>query len=272
MMEGFSVLMSVYDKENPAYLKESIESVLNQTLKANEIVIVKDGILNEKLEEILDGYEEKKSIRTIQLYENVGLGKALSIGIGKCSYELIARMDSDDICEPHRFEKQLRYMEEHPETAVCGGQIAEFIDHKEAVVGKRIVPIEHEDIVRYARRRNPVNHMSVIFRKKAVQEAGSYVTLLYFEDYELWLRMISKGYKFHNLNEVLVYVRTDEGFQKRRGGIRYFKKTLMAQKKFLENGYISYWDFFINVLTRGMICLVPPTLRRRIYIKYLRRK
>ena len=271
-MEGFSVLMSVYDKEDPAYLKEAIESVLDQTLKANEIVIIKDGILNEGLKKVLEGYEERNLITTIQLKENVGLGKALSIGIEECSYELIARMDSDDICEPHRFEKQLRYMEEHPETAVCGGQIAEFVDYKEAVVGKRIVPIGHEEIARYARRRNPMNHVTTMFRKKAVEEAGNYRSLLYFEDYELWLRMISKGYEFHNLNEVLVYARTNEGFQKRRGGIRYLKKMIQAQKSFLRNRYISLCDFAINIVARGIIGILPSTLRGVMYVGWFRKK
>ena len=264
--------MSVYDKENPAYLKESIESVLDQTLKANEIVIVKDGILNEGLKKVLEEYEKRNLITTIQLKENVGLGKALSIGIEECSYELIARMDSDDICEPHRFEKQLRYMEEHPETAVCGGQIAEFVDHKEAIVGKRIVPIGHEEIARYARRRNPMNHVTTMFRKSSILSVGNYESLLGFEDYLLWMKLIDGKYQLHNLDDVLVYVRTDFAFQDRRGGFRYFKQIIQAQWNFYTRKFINLFEFFLNSFIRGTVCIIPKRIRNYLYKNILRKK
>lgn len=262
----FSVLLSIYYKEDPKFLYKALKSIWqDQLLKPNEIVIVKDGYLTIELDNVLSEFSKYATLRVIQLAENRGLGNALAIGINECNNDIVARMDTDDIASPYRFQKQLQYFEQNPEISLLSSDIAEF-DHDPAIINSvRKVPQTHEEIVRFAKKRNPMNHMAVMFRKSAVLEAGNYQPFHGYEDYFLWVRMLIKGYKASNLNDNLVYARIGNNMIARRQGIKFFKEELRLQKEFLKMGFINRLEWSQNILLRAMPRLMPIFALKLIY-------
>lgn len=218
----YSVLMSVYYKEKPEYLKASIDSMIKQTIKPDQIVLIKDGPLTEALDDVIREYEDNPIVDVVELKENVGLGKALNIGLEKCRNKIVARMDTDDISIPDRCEKQLLILNQNKDVSVIGTGVAEFIGDPSNIVAYKKVYKEHEDIKRQMKYRNPMNHPSVMYRKEDVILAGSYKHWFLNEDYYLWIRMLQKGYKFSNINEPLVLMRITDETYLRRGGWKYF--------------------------------------------------
>lgn len=269
----YSVLMSVYYKDNAVWLKEAIESMLNQTRKTNDFVIVEDGKLTDELEKIIKHYEEeyKDIFNVIRIKENGGLGPALALGIEKCKNEFIARMDSDDYSVPTRCEKQLKFFENSEKIDIVGSSIAEFIDSIENVHAYRILPETDEKIKKFAKRRNPFGHPSVMFRKSKVIEAGNYRSYYLVEDYDMWIRMIEKGAKCYNFKEILVYMRISNDFYKRRGGIKYLKSILEFKKEQYKKGFFSFNDYLISSFASMGTCLCPNIIREYIYKKLLRK-
>ena len=231
----FSVLMSVYIKENPAFLEEAVESILHQTLQPSEVVIVEDGPLTPELYQVLEELEAQSSIpiKRCLLEQNRGLGLALKYGVTQCQYDVIARMDTDDIAVEDRFEQQFELMGTE-NLDLLGGHIAEFIDQPDEIVSYRRVPIKHEDIIVYQRMRSAFNHMTVMFKKEMVLKAGNYEDGLYMEDDLLWLNMISAGARTGNVDQILCKVRVGAGMFERRGGFRYLK--LYRQEAALLHG------------------------------------
>jgi glycosyltransferase involved in cell wall biosynthesis len=215
----FSVLISVYEKEEPTYFDEALRSVImEQTRIPSEVVIVKDGPLSLELEKVIKKYQEgfMDIVKVVGYEKNRGLGEALNFGIKHCSHELIARMDSDDISTNKRFEIQISFMENNPNISVVGSYISEFfIDPNDSKL-IRVTPKEHNDIKNKLKRRNPVNHVSVVIRKSDLEKIGGYKHLLYLEDYYLWTRFIGNGFKLHNIEDVFVLVRTGKNMYKRR--------------------------------------------------------
>lgn len=269
----FSVLMSVYYKEKPENLDGCIESILNQDIVPNEIVIVKDGILDQELENVIDRYVRiyKSIFKIVELSENVGLGNALNEGLKHCSYELVARMDSDDICNYGRFRKQIEVFINNKELSVVGSYIDEYDENMEVQLSTKKVPIENDKIINYLKHRNPFNHMSIMYRRSDVIDSGMYIEIRGFEDYYLWYRMLNSGYKSHNIDESLLKVRAGDSLISRRIGISYFKNELYFQKMILNEGYISFFDFIRNILIRGIPRLLPFQLLRFIYFKVIRK-
>lgn len=270
-MEQYSVLMSLYKKEKPEYLRHAIDSMIHQTVKPDEIVIVEDGPLTDELYAVLDEYAS--SITRVRNEKNLGLGLALNVGLKACRNELVARMDTDDVSIAHRCEKQLAFFQRNPELSVVGGNIQEFVGDPSNCVGKRIVPSKDAAIKEYMKKRCPMNHMSVMFRKKDVAEVGGYMDWYCDEDYYLWVRMAMGGKSFGNLNEILVNVRVGDEMYSRRGGVRYFKSEAKLQKLMLEKGVISWGRYFINVLQRLVLqVLMPNRLRGFLFQKLAREK
>lgn len=269
----YSVLMSVYYKENPTYLRESIESILNQTVKTNDFVLVEDGKLTKELEEVVTWYEKKfpNIFNVVRLEKNAGLGPAIAIEIEKCKNELIARMDSDDISVPERCEKELLTFSNDCSLDMVGSNIIEFTDDILNIQSYRILPELDSEIKKYMRRRNPFGHPSVMFKKSKVLEAGNYRAYYLCEDYDIWIRMARIGAKFYNIQENLVYMRIGEDFYKRRGGIKYLKSILKFKKEQYMNGFYSFKDFIITASSSTIICLMPNGLRNLFYKKFLRR-
>ena len=273
-MKRFSVLISVYWKENPLYLTESLKSIYYcQSLKPSEIVLVEDGPLSDDLYRVIQNFanDNPNLLRILKLEENVGLGKALEMGMQYCSYEIIARMDSNDICDPQRFEKQIKFLEDNPKIDIVGSWIAEFIKSPGEVVFIRKVPKTHSEIFKFAKFRNPMNHITVMFKKTAVLRAGSYKHFLLFEDYYLWLRMLMNNAKFANIPECLVFVRAGNNMLNRRRGINYLNNEIKMQKEMLNMGFISYLQFIRNLIFRGTVRLTRGRLMKYIYKTFARK-
>ncbi len=272
-MEKYSVLMSLYIKENPEYLVQSIQSMLNQTVPPDEIVVVTDGPLTEALHKILNQYTEDYPdiFHVVGYEENRGLGYALNYGMAHVRNELVARMDTDDISRPDRCESQLKYFEAHPETDILSGDIAEFIGDTSNVVGKRTVPSTNQEIADYMKFRCPFNHMAVMYKKTAVQDAGGYQDWFWNEDYYLWLRMYLQGCCMSNTGTILVDVRVGEEMYQRRGGKEYFRSEAKLQKYMLDNKIIGYGTYAMNVLKRFIVqLLLPNKIRGWVFRKFAR--
>lgn len=271
MRKSFSVLMSVYKNENPEFLEQALKSVVTNTVCPDEIVMVKDGPLTRELEDVFDRFQKQYPIFKFVIHEeNTGLGIALRDGLLACRHELVARMDTDDVCRPSRFEKQLRYMEMHPEIALVGTNIKEFSDRIDHPDSQTILPATQEEILRFAKKRNPFRHMTVMFKKSKVLEAGNYRHFLWFEDYDLWVRMLLHGYQAANIQEFLVYVRADKNMFARRGGWKYLTQDISFQNFLLHTGFIGKFDYIKNIFIRAAVRLIPNRLREWIYRRFLR--
>lgn len=268
---GFSVLMSVYKKENSAFLKLALKSIWNdQVLKPNEIVIVKDGPLTDELNEALEAFSKEKPVKLIQLDKNYGLGIALNKGLQECTYDIVARMDSDDISKPNRFKTQLAKFKEDPELDVIGAAIDEFESDIDQVKATRRLPEGGPELYRLATKRNPMNHPVVMFRKEAVLAVGGYKHFPLFEDYYLWARMMVNGSKFYNCPESLLYFRFSTNTYNRRAGLSYALTELKLEKEFFKMGLLKWWDFLTNVPLKFGIRISPKFFRIYLYKQFLR--
>lgn len=270
-MEKYSVLMSVYEKEKPEYLKQSIESMMAQTVVTDDFWVVCDGPLTVELEEVLDLYLKKYPdiFHVLKLKENVGLGRALNQGLKQCKYSYIARMDSDDIACRERCEKQLQLMNRGID--IVSGTVVEFEGNISNTISKRVLPLNQEEIRKVIRRRNPFNHPCVMYRKEVVQDAGGYQHFYLFEDYYLWARMLLRGAKGENLKDVILYMRAGRGMYQRRGGWKYVKTMVKFRFYLLKSGISTPLDFFVTVGGQTVICLIPNKLRAFFYKKFLRK-
>ena len=272
----FSVCMSVYKNDRPEYVDIAIQSIfIKQTVKPNEIVLVVDGPISMELESLIDNYSTKYSeiFTIIKLEKNQGLGNALRVAVEKVKYDWVARMDSDDIAAPDRFEKQKSFLQANLSVDIVGGQITEFIDVESNIVGLRNVPLLSADINVYIKARCPFNHMTVMFRKDKILAVGNYIDWHYNEDYFLWIRMFLAGCQFANLPETLVNVRVGKEMYQRRGGWKYFLSEAKLQKYMFDNDIIGIIRFAYNVLGRFVIqVLMPNKLRGFVFQKLFRVK
>ena len=272
----FSVCMSVYKNDRPEYVDIAIQSIfIKQTVKPNEIVLVVDGPISMELESLIDNYSTKYSeiFTIIKLEKNQGLGNALRVAVEKVKYDWVARMDSDDIAAPDRFEKQKSFLQANLDVDIVGGQITEFIDVESNIVGLRNVPVLSADINVYIKARCPFNHMTVMFRKDKILAVGNYIDWHYNEDYFLWIRMFLAGCQFANLPETLVNVRVGKEMYQRRGGWKYFLSEAKLQKYMFDNDIIGVIRFVYNVFGRFVIqVLMPNKLRGFVFQKLFRVK
>lgn len=271
----FSVAMCVYGGDNAEFFYRALESVTDlQTVKPSEVVLVVDGPVPKAIDDVIEKYEKKYNFfNTTRLPQNGGLGNALQVALENCKYDLIARMDSDDVALPTRFEDQLLYFEQHDEVDVLGGDITEFVDQEDNIVGKRCVPRWHAEIVEYMKRRCAFNHVSVMYKKNAVQCAGGYLDWFWNEDYYLWIRMQLNGARFANTGTVLVNVRTGVDMYARRGGRRYFESEHRLQKYMLEHQMIGYGTYAYNVMVRWIVqCCLPSSVRGFVFRHLARSK
>jgi len=271
MTDKFSVLMPIYYKETVSNLNQCLESLAVQTLPATEIIIVKDGLLPNELDQALLLWQKKLPLKIIGYEENKGLVYALNYGLQFCYYELVARMDSDDICMHDRFEKQVQYFCENQDIVLLSGFIGEFYDRPNDIVSIRRVPEGTFNIKKYLKKRNAFNHMAVMFKKSAVLAIGSYMGINGFEDYDLWIRLIQAGYQVDNLQEVLVYARIGNNMIERRRGITYAKKELQFLYIQKKRKFISNMDFLLLFFLKIPIRLIPSKILSLIYYIFLRR-
>ena len=269
----FSVSMCVYGRDNARWFETAIESVLNQTLPPNEIVLVVDGPVPHDLNAVIFKLEENDTFKVIRLETNQGHGIARKTGLDNCTNELVAIMDADDICTRNRFEKQIEAFHDYPDSDIVGGMITEFIDTPDNVVGKRIVPLEDSEIKEYMQRRCPMNLVTVMFKKSSIEKVGGFIDWYCEEDYYLWLRMALANMKFRNVDDVLVNVRVGKEMYQRRGGVKYFKSEAKLQKYMLDNKIIGCPRYLISVTERLILqVLMPNKMRSFIFQKLARSK
>ncbi len=269
----FSVSICVYGKDNPEYFDIAVESILNQTIPPTEVVLVVDGPVPDKLNEIINKYEANKLFNTIRLNKNQGHGNARRIGLQNCTNNLVALMDADDISYAYRFEKQLEIFKKNPNISVVGSMITEFIDDPNNIITKRIVPSEDIEIKKFMKKRCPINQMSVMFKKSVIEKAGNYIDWYNEEDYYLWIRLALIGAEFYNINDVLVNVRIGPEMYQRRGGVKYFFSEYKLQKYLYENNIIKLGLFLVNVIQRFIVQIVLPNkIRGFVFQVFAREK
>lgn len=272
VQQEFSVLMSVYAKDNAVWISEALDSVINQSYAPCEIIIVLDGPVPQDIVAILNNYKSKYNfIKIVPLKENSGLGIALNKSLKHCSCELVARMDSDDISLPNRFEKQLELFRQNPDLAICGGAVCEVDSHTLKPQYIRKVPIADTEIKKYLKMRSPFNHPSVMFKKEKVLQAGGYTNCYLMEDYLLWVRMSARGFNMRNCPDVLVKMRVHKNMYKRRGGYKYFRSNKFLLDEMLKLKVISPFRYLFNVAVRFIVqVLMPNRLRAMFYSGVLR--
>lgn len=269
---NFSVLMSIYCKEKPEYFDRAMKSIWSeQTVKPNEIILVQDGPLTKDIDAVIEKWRFKigEVLKTVVLDSNVGLGEALNIGIRYCSYELIARMDTDDVSIPHRFQKQLSIFKEK-EIDVCSAFIGEFEDNENKILSYRVLPEKHIDIVKYSKTRSPLNHAVVMFKKTIVEKAGGYQHMPFLEDYYLWARMIMHGARLYNIQEVLLKVRAGGSMIQRRRGFLYLKNELILLKRLRNIEFLTTFEYVKNIMFKIPVRLLPACFVKIVY-KFLRK-
>lgn len=268
----FSVLLSVYFKENPVFLEKALESLFKQTLLMDEIVLVKDGVLSCELNTIIDNYVKKypNLIKVVTLEKNVGLGKALNFGLEYCSNEIVARMDTDDICYPDRFERQIHFLKQNQEISVVGGSIQEFNERIGDLNQIRRLPFTNKELLAFSKYRNPLNHPTVMFKKSHILSVGSYQDMLFFEDYYLWVRLLKKGYMLANIQEPILHFRVGNDMIGRRKGLKYALLEMKFLKKIREIKYISNKEYIISILTKIPLRFFPKKILKLLYKKLLR--
>lgn len=270
----FSVLMSVYAKDNPAWVAQALDSVLNNTVAPAEIVVVQDGPVPTALQQVLAQYAKRHgSIKLFPLEQNSGLGMALQKGLEWCSHELVARMDADDISLPDRFEKQLERFAHEPDLAVLGGAMEEIDCQTLCSIAVRHVPQTDQQCKQFLKTRSPFNHVTVMFQKRLILQAGNYQPFHLMEDYYLWARCAACHLKMANLSDILVKVRVNSAMYGRRGGWKYFKSNAELSGCLRRLGLISWGMYFFNLGVRFCVqVLMPNTFRAMFYKKALRKK
>lgn len=260
----FSVLMSVHASEQPNYLEACLESLLGQSLLASEIVLVEDGPLSQTLRESIEKFYSVLPLISVKLASNIGLACALNEGLRHCRYEIVARMDTDDVCFPERFEKQIAFMSRHPEVDVLGAMVEEFDCSMQHSLGIRQLPLTHAELSRFAKTRSPISHPTVVFRKQAVLDVGGYPSFRKAQDYALWSLMLTKNYHMQNMDEVLLKMRAGSGMMARRGS-EYLKHELAILRFQRSIGFISRREYFFNYVIRSVIRRSPVSIRKILY-------
>lgn len=269
----YSVLMSVYAGERATFLEESLASLMAQTVTPQEIVLVEDGPLTPELDASITRFDmSHPGLLTVVSYpENRGLGFALGYGLRVCHNEIVARMDTDDYAFPTRMEEQLRVMQEH-DLDMVGSQIIEFIKDPRTPVATSTLPVSSEEIIAYSKRRNPFRHPSMMYKKSMVMKAGNYnKDFLYFEDWDLFNRMLAIGCKAWNIDHPLVAMRVSADFYGRRGGPAYLPHIWKFKTAQLKRGYFTFGEFLVSTVPHVAVCLVPNSVRSFIYTHLLRK-
>lgn len=271
--DNYSVLMSLYHKENPAYLRQALDSVFGQTVMPDDVVLVEDGKVGPELEKIVCEYESRyPQLNVVRFEKNRGLGYALNDGIKFCRNEIVARMDTDDIAMPERMQTELKVMAEYPEYGMISSWIDEFVTDTAHVTSVRKLPEMPDEVMAYAKKRCPVNHPTVMYRKSEVLAVGGYQTKYFPEDYFLWIKMLMNGCKVYNIQKSLLWFRYNPDTFARRGGWKYACDEAATQWNIYRMGFISVPRLIVNVFIRFIVRIVPNTVRGAFYRFALRGK
>ena len=269
----YSVLLPVYYKDSPEYLKVAVDSMLAQTVFPEEIMLAIDGEIGEELWAVIRGYQKQyKSLFTVCAYEkNQGLGALLRKTVPLCRNEYIARMDADDWSVSDRIQKQLEVLKRYPDINVVGSNVNEFENDIRNPLACVILPEIPEENLKFAKRRCPIRHPTLLYKKSDIISAGNYNSIFSLEDYDLIVRMFCCGMRLYNVQEPLVYMRINRNFYRRRGGFRYLVCMVHLKFKFLKIKFMSLFDFFISCGGQTLVILMPEKMREWFYMKFLRK-
>ena len=268
----YSVLMTVYNGDIPEYFEMALNSMIKQTVQPDEIVIVKDGVVAHKLQNVIDNAKKTyRDIVEVQLNENIGLGLALNEGIKLCKNDLIARMDADDISLQTRCERQLEVFYKNPNIDIVGSHVIEFSDNVENIVGRRKVPITNKEINKYAKTRDPFNHPSVMYKKSRVLQVGGYGNYRKNQDTDLWIKMLHDGCMAENIDDYLLFFRFDEKTYKKRKSWINTKLLIKIRKNAYKIGFSSFLEFAEVAIMQLVIFIMPLSIQKLIYKNILRK-
>lgn len=266
---NISVLMSVYYKDDPVFFKEALQSLENQTLKAQETIIVCDGKLSPELYEVIEEFKDSLNIIKVQNETNQGLAQSLNNGLEQVHYDLIARMDADDISVPNRFEQQVKSFSSSDTKEpidVVGGYVHEFNGNVSNLISIRYVPKNSSEIKKFSKFRSPLNHPTVMIRTATLKEVGGYSTSFNkLEDYALWISLLAKGYNIVNIPDVLLYMRVSNDMYERRGGLKQAEAFFNLRKEMHKIGYINNLELVSGVLINVVISLSNRNFRKFMY-------
>lgn len=269
----FSVLMTTYMGERPEFLEKSLLSITKeQTRKPDQVVLVIDGPVSTSLDAVIGRFEKEGLIEIVRLEKNVGQSAASKVGLEYCKYELVARMDSDDISVPERFEEQLKTFNENPELDVVGGWIGEFSESETEIKQYRKVPEKDQDIKKFFRTRNGINNVSVMMKKETLIHSGGYDGKSVNEDYSIYVQMIINDATFYNLQKMLVRVRVGNGMTKRRRNMQIFYDWKKDQKKLLKAKKTTKRCYLFSCFSCFLFVLTPSCLKKLLYKIFLRKK
>lgn len=271
-VEKYSVLMSVYEKDNPEYLRMAINSMLNQTVSPNQYVVVKDGPLSDELNNVINEYKNDPIFTIVSSKENNGLAHALNIGLKCCKNELVARMDADDISLPERCEKELKLFEKFEDLVVCGCNIDEFFNDISDIRTSRVVPSQYEEIRKFGRKRQPFNHPTVMYKKSKIQELGGYSKLRRKEDFDLFSRIIVSGAFVRNIDESLYLYRANENNYLRRKSKENMQAALKVYKRHKSRGGCGCLDYIAMCIAEVFFYLLPVKVMKAVSDRVLRKK
>ena len=265
-MYDFSVLIAVCAGDKEEYVDAALTSMYDQSTVAKQVVLMADGPLSEGHNEIIRGYEELyDGFMCVRLAKNQGLAAALNAGLAHCDWELVARMDSDDVCEKDRFSCQLQFMNSNPNIAVSSGKVTEYSSDLREFIAEKRLPKGHRDVLAFSKYRNPINHMACIFRNSAVLAVGGYPEQFRkAQDFALWAMMLKAGYRFANVDDNLVNVRAGEGLFERRG-LQYFYGEVIVLRFLKKIGHINMIELLINLLVRLVARSAPALIKKMIY-------
>ena len=271
--DSFSVLLPVYIRDCPNLFERALASISQQTLLPKYIVVVCDGPVSPKVDRILIEAVRisKPEVRVIRIKDNMGLANALNHALEYIDTEWVARADADDVNLPCRFEVTNEFIVRNPDVVLFGSAVREC-DVNGVQISVRRTPTEYCEILRFARKRNPFNHMSTVFKTEVVRKLGGYPNLYLREDYGLWIKLLSSGYRAANTSQVLVDATTDHEFFKRRGGFRHIKGEIDLQTFIVKHGVKSVSAAIVDGVTRCTLYVMPNFLRKFIYLKMLRNR
>lgn len=267
-MTRFSVLISIYKGDNAQYFDRALQSIWDeQNVTPSEIVLVEDGPLSDELHQVVRHWKSRLSevLQVVTLGKNMGVGAAKHVGVEACSNELIAVMDADDISLPDRFEKQLALFSDS-NLDVCGSWVGEFINNEDDLVSFRRTPERHENIVKFAKSRSPINHPTAMYKKSVVLRVGSYTNYRTSEDFDLFVKLIMDGAKLYNIQEPLVNMRIGSGqLSARRGGLKNALFEVKVQRNFYKMGFLNFYEVTRNILIGFLVRMLPNSLMVMVF-------
>lgn len=269
-MVAFSAVMSVYAGDKAEQFAAAVDSLLNQTILADEIILVRDGPVSKDLQNEIDKFKTDQTFKIIELADNAGSAHARQVGINASKTQIIALMDADDICVNNRFEVQLETMK-RTDADVVGGVIEEFDHSVGDLKRRRVMPLDHDEIVRLSMWRNPINNVTLMFKKSVFQQSGGYSDVRLSEDWDFILKVLASGFRVQNLPDTLVHVRSGNSMLARRRRMVQVIAEIKLFWRMYNNGRMSLWHLIANTFVRLVVRILPVSFTRMLYDKFLRK-